>query len=192
MLLYKNYTHASQSIRCKKSRIQERLFVPCSKPQLVYMSAPMTKQEICPRLLQSLLIKTCHRGDTLQWYWWKTSYNIHPIVFSRLKSSRWWLKAQKLHHRGDQLLLEIGETAWTAREEMSLYEEKSGITDSKVLLVLNFLSTKIKLKKKNRKNHINFVSFSTHLYFLHASEATRCKKLTSSKWVDEEVNEYWK
>ena len=51
MWVYKNYTHASQSIWCKKSRIQERLFVPCSKPQLVYMSAPVTKQEICPRLL---------------------------------------------------------------------------------------------------------------------------------------------
>ena len=37
-----------------------------SESQFVYILPSMTKQEVCARLLQSLLTMTCHRGDTPQ------------------------------------------------------------------------------------------------------------------------------
>ena len=95
-----------------KSKIQSQLCMFFYKLQLVCIWAPATRREVCPRLLQSMLIKKLYTKLNLS----KLLPNMHnckyPIFRSQQMLSKSHRKALQWYQHRDQLSLGYDTEVW--------------------------------------------------------------------------------
>ena len=99
-----------------KSKNRLQLYMFFSKLQLVCIWAPATRREVCPRLLQSLLIKILQSKYNLRNVLPNLRKSKYPIFRSQQKSNKSQPLAPKWCQHRDQLSLGYDTGVWTADE----------------------------------------------------------------------------
>ena len=100
-----------------KSKNQSQLNVFFSKLQLVCIWVPKTRREVCPSLLQSMLIKILNTKQWLKNVVLVLCSSKYPIFLSPQKSNKSQLRAPKWYQHKDQLSLGYYTGVWTADKE---------------------------------------------------------------------------
>ena len=100
--------------RWTKSKNQSQLNVFFSKLQLVCIWVPTTRREVCPSLLQSMLIKILNTKQWLKNVVLVLCSSKYPIFLSPQKSNKSLLRAPKWYQHKDQLSLGYYTGVWTA------------------------------------------------------------------------------
>ena len=92
------------------------LYTFFSRLQLVCIWALATRQEVCPRLLQSMLIKTLNIRYNLKGFLPNMRDSKYLFFLSRQKSNKSQPKAPQWYQHRDQLSLGYDTGVWTADE----------------------------------------------------------------------------
>ena len=99
-----------------KSKKLLQLCMFFSKLQLVCIWAPATRREVCPRLLQSMLVKTLHTKYNLRNLPPNLRDSKYPIFPLQQKSNKSQPKDPQWYQHRDQLSLGYDTGVWTADE----------------------------------------------------------------------------